>query len=109
MALRASEMEQTFAEAVQVALVSLEWKPRSLFARYEIAGGKMSQSTIENYIAGVSRPQIDDYNILARVLNEALGEERFPELPFRSSPRGHQIASTAAGSDIPGSLSLKAA
>jgi hypothetical protein len=85
MALRASELEPTFAEAVHGALVELEWKPRSLYARYEIGGGELSQSTIENYLAGISRPQIDDYNILAAVLNEALGEERFPRLPFRPS------------------------
>lgn len=83
MALREPEMEMTFAEAVHAALVELGWRPRSLFSRYDLAGGQLSQSTIDNYIAGTSTPQIDDYNILAGVLNAAMGEERFPRLPFR--------------------------
>lgn len=99
MAMRAKENEATLAEALRAALAELRMAQDDFWARYRIAGGKVKLAAFKNYLRGISEPQVHDYDLMAMVMNQELGEERFPRVPFKA--RGGDNGLESASPDSP--------
>lgn len=88
MAIRASQLQVTLADALETARRAAGLSQDDLWFRYKQDGGVIGLAAFKNYLRGLSDPQWHEYDIIAKVLNEALGEERLPRLPFMRSPGG---------------------
>lgn len=86
MALRASGIQVTLHDALETARKAAGLTQDDFWFRYKQAGGTIGLAAFKNYLRGLSDPQWDEYDCMAEVLNEALGEERLPRLPFQRSP-----------------------
>lgn len=88
MALRAEQIGMTLASALELARKAAGLSQDDLWFRYKQAGGKIGLAAFKMYLRGQSDPQWHEYAIIADVLNEAIGEERLPRLPFLRSSGG---------------------
>lgn len=82
MALRASRIQVSLADALETARKAAKLSQDDLWFRYKQVGGTIGLAAFKNYLRGLSDPQWNEYDCIAQVLNEALGEERLPRLPF---------------------------
>jgi hypothetical protein len=83
MARRAKELPVTLANALETARRASGLSQDGLWFLYKQKGGEIGLAAFKNYLRGSSDPQWHDYDIIAECLNEALGEERLPRVPFQ--------------------------
>jgi hypothetical protein len=106
MALRAERIEVTLANALETARRAAGLSQDRFWFLYVQAGGTIGLAAFKNYLRGLSDPQWQEYDCMAKALNDALGEERLPRLPFRHSGPG--VDQAVPSSDTGGYLSLVA-
>jgi len=88
MALRADQLNVTLADALETARKAARLSQDDFWFRYKQEGGKIGLAAFKMYLRGQSDPQWDEYDVMARVLNAALGEERLPRVPFLRNDNG---------------------
>ena len=97
MAMRASRLEVTLATALETARTAARLSQDDFWFLYKQHGGTIGLAAFKNYLRGLSDPQWHEYDVMAEVLNEALGEERLPRIPFL---RGSDGGLNSAPEDI---------
>lgn len=88
MGIRAEAIQMTLADALENARRAAGLSQDDFWFRYKQAGGTIGLAAFKNYLRGLSDPQWDEYDYMAEVLNEALGDERLPRLRFQRRPVG---------------------
>lgn len=60
------------AEALEAARLAAGLTQDELWALYWQAGGRAKRSAVLSYLRGNTEPQVSQYNLLARTINETL-------------------------------------
>ena len=82
MAMRAQRIEVTLSSALETARTAAGLSQDDFWFLYKQRGGTIGLAAFKNYLRGLSDPQWHEYDVMAETLNEALGEERLPRIPF---------------------------